>query len=57
MSDETVKLLGKIEQAIETIVRRRGKRSAEYLQAMREYQSILGRAMCEVKENVELQVP
>lgn len=45
MSTETFKAMERATLALENIVRRRGKRSAEYLAAMREYQSIIGRAM------------
>ena len=45
MSAETFKAMERATVALENIVRRRGKRSVEYLAAMREYQSIIGRAM------------
>jgi hypothetical protein len=45
MSQEKIAALTKAEQAIDQIVRTRGRNSREYDRAVREYQSILARAL------------
>jgi hypothetical protein len=50
MSHESVKALEKAERAIELVKRTRGENSREYANAVREYQSLLGRALARVAE-------
>ena len=50
MSHESIKALEKAERAIELVKRTRGENSREYANAVREYQSLLGRALARVAE-------